>query len=74
MHGDAASKSGGRMGTVIKFPADRIAGGERSPRGVDATIVILPVVRIERGPDGPSGGLEPGASTSGRKRRRRGSR
>lgn len=62
------------MGTVIKFPDERVAGGERSERGAGATIVILPVIRIERGPDGPSGGLEPGASTPGRKRRRRGSR
>lgn len=62
------------MGIVIKFPDERIAGGERCQRGVDATIFILPVVRIERGTDGPSGGLEPGASTPGRKRRRRGSR
>jgi hypothetical protein len=62
------------MGTVIKFPDDRIVGGERGERGVGATIVILPVVRIERGTDGPSGGLEPGASTPGRKRRRRSSR
>ena len=74
MHGNAASGSGGRMGIVIKFPDERIAGGERSERGASATIVILPVVRIERGTDGPSGGLEPGASSPGRKRRRRGSR
>jgi hypothetical protein len=62
------------MGTVIKFPDDRVVGGERGERGAGATIVILPVVRIERGTDGPSGGLEPGASTPGRKRRRRSSR
>ena len=61
------------MGTVIKFPDERVGGGERSERG-GATIVILPVVRIERGTDGPSGGLEPGASSPGRKRRRRSSR
>ena len=36
------------MGIVIKFPDERIAGGERSERGASATIVILPVVRIER--------------------------
>ncbi len=59
------------MGVVIKFPDERIAAGERSEYGAGATIVILPVVRIERGTDGPSGGLEPGASTPGRKRRRR---
>jgi hypothetical protein len=62
------------MGTVIKFPDERVVGGERSGGGAGATIVILPVVRIERGSDGPSGGLEPGASTPGRKRRRRSSR
>ncbi|MBV8754104.1 MAG: hypothetical protein JO328_14680 [Hyphomicrobiales bacterium] len=62
------------MGTVIKFPDERVVGGERSMRGDGATIVILPVVRIERGTDGPSGGLEPGASSPGRKRRRRSSR
>jgi hypothetical protein len=62
------------MGTIIKFPDERVVGGERSARGDGATIVILPVVRIERGPDGPSGGLEPGASSPGRKRRRRSSR
>ena len=62
------------MGTVIKFPDDRVVGDERGERGAGATIVILPVVRIERGTDGPSGGLEPGASTPGRERRRRSSR
>ena len=45
------------MGTVIKFPDDRVVGGERGERGAGATIVILPVIRIERGTDGPSGGL-----------------
>jgi hypothetical protein len=62
------------MGTVIKFPDERVVGGQRGDLGAGATIVILPVVRIERGPDGPSGGLEPGASAPGRKRRRRSSR
>ncbi len=62
------------MGIVIKFPDERVGGGERSVRGDSASIVILPVVRIERGTDGPSGGLEPGASSPGRKRRRRSSR
>ena len=48
------------MGEVIRFP------DEVSPRGgkyIDATtepatVIILPVIRIERGPDG-SNGLEP---------------
>ena len=64
------------MGTVINFPDERVVSGERiGERGVGATIIILPVVRIERGSDEPSGGLEPGTTSSpGRKRRRRGSR
>ncbi|HXW27689.1 MAG TPA: hypothetical protein VEK73_23280 [Xanthobacteraceae bacterium] len=62
------------MGTVIKFPGERVAGGERCERGAGATIVILPVIRVERGPDGPSDGLDPGASTPGSKRRPRGPR
>jgi hypothetical protein len=62
------------MGIVIKFPDERVVSGERGACGDGATIVILPVVRIERGTDGPSGGLEPGASSPGRKRRRRSSR
>jgi hypothetical protein len=59
------------MGTVIKFPAERVGGGERGERGAGATIVILPVGRVERGTDGPSGGLAPDAGTPGRKRRPR---
>ena len=62
------------MGTVIRFPDERIAGGERGAIGAGATIVILPVVRIERGNDEPSGGIAPGTGAPGRKRRRRGSR
>jgi len=60
------------MGEVIRFP-DEVA-----PRGkyVDgttepATVIILPVIRIERDPDG-SNGLEPDTGNNpGRRRRRR---
>lgn len=63
------------MGEVIRFPDDA------SPRGkyVDAssepaTVIILPVIRIERGPDG-SNGLEPDTgNNAGRRRRRRAAR
>jgi hypothetical protein len=59
------------MGEIIRFP------DEVSPRGgkyVDAntepaTVIILPVIRIDRDPDG-SNGLEPG-NNPGRRRRRR---
>lgn len=69
-----APGAGGYMGTLIKFPDERVAGDERGGERGDATIIILPVIRIERGSDEPSGGCEPGTSAPGRKRRRRGSR
>jgi hypothetical protein len=65
------------MGEVIQFPDE--AGTARSGKYVDAntepaTVIILPVVRIERGPDG-SNGLEPTTgNTNGRRRRRRNER
>ena len=62
------------MGEVIRFPDD---AGPRAGRYVDAstepaTVIILPVIRIDRDPDG-SNGLEPhsGNNTPGRRRRRR---
>lgn len=63
------------MGEVIRFPED--AGTGRGGRYVDAstepaTVIILPVVRIERGPDG-SGDQEP-QTGNGRRRRRRAAR
>lgn len=62
------------MGTVVTFPEARSArGGIAAPAG-SATVIILPVVRIERYDDGPPGDVEPSNSSSGRKRRRRASR
>jgi hypothetical protein len=63
------------MGEVIRFP-DEVGLG-RGGKYIDgnaepATVIILPVVRIDRGPDG-SGDLEP-QSGSGRRRRRRAAR
>jgi len=58
------------MGEIIQFPEE--SGYSRGGRYIDsrsepATVIILPVVRIDRGPDG-----EPDATNSpGRKRRRR---
>jgi hypothetical protein len=62
------------MGTIIEFPAD--AASRRldstmvgAPMG---TILILPVVRIERDNDDTSGGSGPEEGTApGRRRRRR---
>ena len=65
------------MGTIIEFPAD--AGSRRlgptmdgAPREGMGTILILPVVRIERDPDETTGGSGPEEGTApGRRRRRR---
>jgi hypothetical protein len=62
------------MGTIIEFPADAASRRPVSTMGArreSGTIVILPVVRIERhaettGDDGPEQGAAPG-----RRRRRR---
>jgi hypothetical protein len=59
------------MGSVINFPeARRVARDGNAGAGETATIMILPVVRIERPTDNPPDEATPAAST-GRKRRRR---
>ena len=66
------------MGIVVQFPAGhRPASGGRyiDANSEPASIIILPVVRIERGPDQPSDGLDGNSNTApGRRRRRRTSR
>jgi hypothetical protein len=62
------------MGTVIRFPDERRVGGYAgsvtTPLG-PASVVILPVVRIERHGEETPGGIAPDAgSASGRRRRR----
>ena len=63
------------MGTIIEFPADaasRRLGSDGAPREGMGTILILPVVRIERDSDETSGGSGPEEGTApGRRRRRR---
>jgi hypothetical protein len=61
------------MGTVITFPAERSARvGNPEYRAENATVVILPVIRIERH-DESSDGIEPNprSTSSGGKRRKR---
>jgi hypothetical protein len=65
------------MGTIIEFPADaasRSLGStmDGAPREGFGTVLILPVVRIERTPEETNGdsGPEEGAAP-GRRRRRR---
>jgi hypothetical protein len=63
-----------RMGTVINFPpVERTA---RTPRVVagkrkSATVVILPVIRIERYTEAPAGYSAIEVSSTQRRRRRR---
>jgi hypothetical protein len=65
------------MGTIIEFPAD--AASRRRDSTVDSasgvgmgTVLILPVVRIERENDGTSDGRGPQEGAApGRRRRRR---
>jgi hypothetical protein len=65
------------MGTIIEFPAD--AAPRRLGSTVDGasvggmgTVLILPVIRIERDSDGTSGGSGPEEGAApGRRRRRR---
>jgi hypothetical protein len=63
------------MGTIIEFPADaasRRLGSTMDGTPREGTILILPVVRIERDPDETSGGGGPEEGTApGRRRRRR---
>ena len=63
------------MGTIIEFPADaasRRLGSDGAPREGMGTILILPVVRIQRDTDETSGGRGPEEGTApGRRRRRR---
>jgi hypothetical protein len=63
------------MGTVISFPAvERTAKGARSSgdrKMEPATVIILPVIRIERYVEEPTGGVEPQVTSTPRRRRRR---
>ena len=65
------------MGTIIEFPADaasRRLGSTMvaAPHDGMGTVLILPVVRIERDSDGTSGGSGPEEGAApGRRRRRR---
>jgi hypothetical protein len=60
------------MGTIISFPApERSRRKSVGDKSGSATVIILPVIRIERYFGEPTGGFEPEVSTSPRRRRRR---
>jgi hypothetical protein len=60
------------MDTIIDFPQERRIVRHSMPiaDGHSATVIILPVVRIERFDREPSDGMPAGARTSSRRRRR----
>jgi hypothetical protein len=66
------------MGIIVQFPEGQrpLSGGRYVDANSEpANVIILPVVRIERGPDEPSDGMTGGNNAApGRKRRRRSSR
>ena len=65
------------MSTIIKFPVDAAARRPGMNMGVaparegSAQILILPVIRIERDPDGTNGSGPEEGTAPGRRRRRR---
>jgi hypothetical protein len=64
------------MVTIIEFPADAASRRpgptmDGAPREGMGTVVILPVIRIEREPDETRGGSGPQEGTAQRRRRRR---
>jgi hypothetical protein len=64
------------MGTIIEFPADaasRRLGStmDGAPREGVGTLLILPVIRIERETDETDGGRGPEEGKAPRRRRRR---
>jgi hypothetical protein len=65
------------MATIIEFPADAASRRpgptmDGAPREGMGTVLILPVIRIERVPDETSGGRGPEEGAApGRRRRRR---
>jgi hypothetical protein len=60
------------MGTVIAFPMERcsVGSGLIEARDDSGSVIILPVIRVERHGDNPSDGLAPNSSPRGKRRKR----
>ena len=60
------------MGIVIAFPADKcsVGTGLTDARDDSGSVIILPVIRVERHGDSPSDGVEPSSSPRGKRRKR----
>ena len=63
----------GDMGIVIAFPAERcsVGSGLIEARDDSGSVIILPVIRVERHGENPTDGLEPNSSSPRGKRRKR---
>jgi len=59
------------MGNVITFPAERCSVGTVPEGGDGASVIILPVIRVERHGESPSDTFEPSSSSPRGKRRKR---
>jgi hypothetical protein len=61
------------MGTIIAFPAERCSAGNRAAEsgGHSGSVIILPVVHVQRHTEHPSDGLEPRTSSPRGRRRKR---
>ena len=59
------------MGTVITFPSERCSAGASLENHDGASVIILPVIRIERLNETPSDNFEPNTSSPRGKRRKR---
>lgn len=57
------------MATIIEFP--KLQRPTRRHDGPPATIVILPVIRIQRHTEGPGDNIEQPSRAAGARRRRR---
>ncbi len=62
------------MGIVVTFPEARSTARAADPQSGSATVIILPVVRIERYDEGPPSEGEPSGISPGGGRRPRASR
>ena len=61
------------MGTVIVFPAERCSAGTGliEARDDSGSVIILPVIRVERHGDNPTDDIAPNSSSPRGKRRKR---
>jgi hypothetical protein len=57
------------MGTVITFPAERCSAGTSLQGHDGGSVIILPVIRVERHGEAPSDTFEP-SSPRGKRRKR----